>query len=483
VPLGIPDVLQLEGCTVDLERRLVRRSSDGSTVALTGKETELLLHLVTHTGRDVSREELLEEVWGYSADMVTRTVDNTVRRLRSKVEEEAREPRHIITVFGVGYRFAPLRGEAAASAPNGVVALVFVAGAGGLEEGPGFVAHADAEGTLVAFSTAEQALAFARTIPGRSCGLHVGEPDVIRHPVSGAVEYAGAAADLCVAVGNAAHPGQLLASGEAWLAMGRVGTQVDLGFHRLPGVDGPQRLVQLGAGAFPQPRTVDARRTNLPAQHTSFVGRATGLAEVMAALSRGARLVSITGTGGAGKTRLAIEAARDLIDVYSADGGGVWFVDLTWARSLDDVIRAVATALDIPLIGDELGPVAARHIGHAVRAWGNELVVLDNAEQVVEGVCAAVSAWLDLAPACRFLVTSRTPLGLDAEHVHHIASLDTGACVALFVDRARAVRPHLQLHAPDLQAIEAIAAQLDHLPLAMELAAARVLVLPPRSLL
>src|SRR5262249_32690530 len=194
-----------------------------------------------------------------------------------------------------------------------------------------------------------------------------------------------------------------------------------------------------------------------------------------------AALVSLVGPGGVGKTRLAREFGRGDARPHGSEGG-VWFCDLTDARSAVDVAACVARALD-------LGPDASTVDGgtsrlrRAPRHRSRVVVILDNFEQVATHAGVTLRRWLKEAPAARFLVTSREPLGLVEEVRHELTPLTVDDAVALFTARAAAVRPGWTPSADDGAAIAAIVRRLDALPLAIELAAARSGVLTPVGLL
>ena len=233
----------------------------------------------------------------------------------------------------------------------------------------------------------------------------------------------------------------------------------------------------------------DARTHNLPGAPSSFVGRAADLAELAARFDDGARLVTITGLGGMGKTRVAQQFAASHAASYAAPGGGgVWFFDLTAAHDAAAACAAVASALGVQQGPDEAA--FADQLGRALSRRGRTLFVLDNLEQLADHAEATLGRWLAAAPAARFLVTSRVALGLAGEHLWPLrplalppqdlrdeASLIATESIDLFIRRARQRRPDLPLAHTDLAAIADIVRRLDGIPLAIELAAARVTVL------
>ncbi len=233
-----------------------------------------------------------------------------------------------------------------------------------------------------------------------------------------------------------------------------------------------------------------ARTTNLAPQATSFVGRVAELAELHQISRQGARLVTLLGPGGTGKTRLSIEFAAQQISALAR--GGVWFADLTEATDLDGVCVGVARALDVPLPAGQTSEEAVAHLAHAIAGHGELLMVLDNLEQVASAAASAIERWLLAAPLARFLATSREVLRVPNEVVFEVLPLQvpereddiaSSEAVLLFLERAQAARPSYQLTRADEAAVAEIVQQLDGMPLAIELAAARMAVLSPAQLL
>jgi predicted ATPase/class 3 adenylate cyclase len=320
-------------------------------------------------------------------------------------------------------------------------------------------------------------------------GLHTGEGR------RGGDEYVGLDVHRAARISAAAHGGQVLIS-EGTAAL--VGDQLpegvglrDLGLHRLKDFQEPQRIYQLVVEDLPSEfgpvRTLEVP-TNLPPQRTSFVGRDREMAEVADLLSK-SRLVTLTGPGGTGKTRLAIEVASDQLDRFP---DGVFFADLSPIVDPALVPPVIAQALVVredP--GREMLDTFADHLRDR-----HVLLVLDNFEQVAISA-TLVARLLDAAPKLTVLVTSRIPLHLSGEHeyavpplalpdLEHLPDRETlMSCeaVALLVERASAVRAGFQLGAQDASAVAQIAARLDGLPLAIELAAGRLKLLTPQALL
>jgi len=237
-----------------------------------------------------------------------------------------------------------------------------------------------------------------------------------------------------------------------------------------------------------------APRTNLRAQITSFVGRADDLARITGMLA-GARLVTLTGPGGAGKTRLAGEAAAGLLDRMP---GGVWMVELGAVADPSDLAQAVLAPLGARELGllPPRGAPAVPPLERLVEAIGDKrlLLVLDNCEHLVDAVAALVDHLLGRCPALRVLATSREPLGLTGEVLHPVGPLAVPdhdvppaeavryPAVRLFAERAAAARPGFAVDEATVAAVLRICRALDGMPLAIELAAARVRALSPEQI-
>ena len=266
----------------------------------------------------------------------------------------------------------------------------------------------------------------------------------------------------------------------------------DLGEHRLKDLMPAQRLFQLDAPGleheFPPPRSLETRGTNLPLQPTPLIGREREVREVAGMLKQPeVRVLTLTGTGGTGKTRLALQVAADLLDDFA---DGVFFVGLASLADPELVLASVARILDVQgASGEELEENLGRHLRDR-----QLLLVLDNFEHLLEAapLVAEIAA---TASAVKLLVTSRAQLHVAGEHVYTVSPLAMPSSaddvdrlvqcesVALFSSRARSVRSDFAVTAGNAQPVAAICIALDGLPLAIELAATRVGVLPPAALL
>ncbi len=218
----------------------------------------------------------------------------------------------------------------------------------------------------------------------------------------------------------------------------------------------------------------DRLRSNLAADHTSFVGRAAAVADLSGRLDRD-RAVTLVGDEGVGKTRTAKEVARDRASTQDA----VAFVDLSAALDGDDVLRAVASALELALSPDD----DAGRVGALFEGLGRTLLVLDNFEHLAHSAQDLIAGWLGSTERACFLITSRRPLGLEREAVYPLESLRAGEAMALFESRARMVRYDFAVHARNRDTVAEIVERLARLPLAIELAAAQTDLLAPDALL
>jgi predicted ATPase/class 3 adenylate cyclase len=313
------------------------------------------------------------------------------------------------------------------------------------------------DGLFYAFASASEAItAVAQAMASLAdgpvqirVGAHTGEP-VLDPP-----KYVGVDVHKAARIMSAAHGGQVLLSGATHELV--ADDVLDLGRHRLKDFAEPVSLFQLGSDRFPPLRTIS--NTNLPVPLSSFVGREQEVTEVVSLVrDEAARLVTLAGPGGTGKTRLAVEAAAELVSEF---GAGVFWIGLAPVRDPALVVDTIVQTLGAK---QEL----AAHIGEK-----QLLLVLDNLEQVVESAVELV-ALLRACPNLRLLVTSRELLRVDGEVVYSVPALAEPEAVELFCARARIE--------PD-DTVAELCSRLDNLPLALELAAARVRVLTPAQIL
>jgi predicted ATPase/class 3 adenylate cyclase len=359
-----------------------------------------------------------------------------------------------------------------------------------------FVAFARATDAVLAVVEAQRALA-AHSWPESvvvhvRMGLHTGEPALTPEG------YVGLDVHRAARIMSAAHGGQVVLSQTTCnLVEQDLPDDVslrDLGEHRLKDLGRPRRLFQLVisdlAGDFPPLRTLDTYPHNLPIQLTPFIGREQELAVVGQLLRReDMRLLTLTGPGGTGKTRLGLQVAAELTDAFT---DGVFFVNLAPISDPALVMPTIAETLSIRETGGR--PLRERLVEELQQK--QLLLLLDNFEQVVSAA-EPVANLLVACPQLKVLVTSREVLHMQAEHefavpplplpdpkhLPDLATLSHNAAVALFIQRAQAVKPDFQLTNANARAIVEICARLDGLPLAIELAAARIKLLPPQALL
>ncbi|MBP63418.1 MAG: hypothetical protein CMJ62_17995 [Planctomycetaceae bacterium] len=313
--------------------------------------------------------------------------------------------------------------------------------------------------------------------------LHTGESELREH------DYYGPVVNRCARLRGIAHGGQVVLSQvTAELvqdALGEGVTLQDMGAHRLRGMERPEQVFQLlhpGLPSdFPALESLDAQespRHNLPAQLTSFIGRDEEIGEVAGLLSS-ARLVTLAGAGGSGKTRLSQEIGASVIDDYA---DGVWFIGLA-ALSDQNMLRPiVAETFDV-------GEDAL----HGFLQGKSILIILDNCEHLIAGAATLVQ-WLLSSPSISVIATSREPLNLAGERMFQVPPLpvpvDSAAheiltdcpSVQLFQERARAAKPDFELMANNAAAVNQIVRRLDGIPLAIELAASRVKLMQPAGI-
>jgi predicted ATPase/class 3 adenylate cyclase len=325
-------------------------------------------------------------------------------------------------------------------------------------EGDGFfVAFATAHEAIAAAAAAQEALAAYEWPEGHRVwvrmGVHTGEPRLLEG------DYIGLDVHHAARVMAAGHGGQVLVSQSTCDLLEEQTSLRDLGEHRLKDLSQPQRLYQLQLDGLPRefPPLKSLHQTSLPVQPTPLIGRERELGEVLSYLRGGTRLLTLTGTGGTGKTRLALHAAAELADDYP---DGVWFVPL--APISDSALVEATIAQTLGLRGELREELQGKRL----------LLVLDNLEQLLDAA-PAIASLLAAAPKLVALVTSRERLAVAAEQEYQVPSLAQEEGVELFVERACRLRPGFT---PDPH-VEAIVSRLDGLPLAIELAAARSKVL------
>ena len=366
-----------------------------------------------------------------------------------------------------------------------------------IELAGGYVFKTIGDAFCAAFSTAEAALdavlTAQRALVGQDwpttlpilvrMGLHTGACEERDN------DYFGPAVNRVARLESAAHGGQVLLSGATaellWQSLPAGVTLRDLGAHRLKDLGRPEQVFQLEAdflpASFPPLASLDNPDlpNNLPGQLSAFIGRERELAEVRA-LAASARLVTLTGSGGSGKTRLALQAAVELLDVAL---DGVWFADLAVVTDGAQVPGAVAAALELP---DHSGPAVLASILEVLTGQ-DAVILLDNCEHVIDDAARFCEQVIRYCPRVRFLATSREPLGIEGERVYRVPSMSLppreaisaadlagSDSVTLFVERARSHEPEFMLDDAAAPLVATICRRLDGIPLALELAAARL---------
>ncbi|MCC6574959.1 MAG: tetratricopeptide repeat protein [Planctomycetes bacterium] len=390
----------------------------------------------------------------------------------------------------------------------------------------GFAFKSEGDSFKIAFERASDAVRFCleaqvalhQTSWSQDCGellvrmgAHLGEPIVGQDPASGQVDYFGPPVNKVARISSAAHGGQILCSsavlGAARTAIEQLGADIkDLGEHRLKGFERPEHVYQLAPSAlkdrsFPPLQIDRATATNLTRPKSSFIGRAAEV-EKLAALLKDAstRLVTLWGMGGLGKTRLSQHVGDLLLKEPLPFEGGVYFVELAHARTLQAIVHETAKSLGVTLSGPDQSPQA---VANVLRYRKPLLLILDNFEQAVEHANATVGLWLEQSPGTKFLVTSRTLLSLTGERSFELGPLESPRgkmprkgetrrladfvssfdSVRLFVERAHDAKADFELTHGNAAVVAAICSELEGVPLAIELAAARIRIMQPAQML
>jgi predicted ATPase/class 3 adenylate cyclase/DNA-binding CsgD family transcriptional regulator len=348
------------------------------------------------------------------------------------------------------------------------------------------VEQGEGDSFVVAFARASDAVACALQLqraplaPIRlRIGVHTGEVQLRDED-----NYIGPMVNRAARLRDLAHGGQTVLSGTTHeLVVDRLPADswlTDLGTHRLRDLPRPERVVQLChpdlCNEFPPLRTADTLAAqHLPVQLTSFVGRASQISEVRQLLAEN-RLVTLTGAGGVGKTRLAVQVAAAMAGGFD---GGVWYVDLAPITDPDLVPVAVARTLGLP---DQPGRSTMDTLTHFI-GDRRMLVVLDNCEHLLDACAALIVALLGAGPGVTLLATSREPIGVAGEVTWRVPSLALAdEAIELFTDRAHHARPDFSITEDNSAAVTEICWRLDGMPMAIELAAARVRALSPAEI-
>jgi predicted ATPase/DNA-binding response OmpR family regulator/Tfp pilus assembly protein PilF len=416
---------------VDLERRTVE-AVDGGIERLTSLEANLLGFLAAHTDRVVGRDELLSEVWGCAPNTLTRTCDRAIRRLRTKLEADPSQPECLLTVHGSGYRLV-LGGASVPVSPPAPLA-------------PRRILR----------------------LEDRVVDLDLARVDTESGPVPLTANELAMLELLWAASGRSVDRETLLR--RIWGST--VGRPLDNAVVRLRkklerDPSRPRVLVTTTSGyrleleVLPRPHAGGSRPGGtLPANVDRWVGREDELAAIFARIEAGDRLVVLVGPGGMGKTRLAATAAGLLAQRRGCEA---WWFDLTGVDRAEQLWAVLARGLQVPTVGVD----PAVQIVRALGALGPAVVVLDNLDELAGPEVAPIAGLYEAAPDVTFLATSRILLRLRGERRLEVGPLAPADAEALFVDRA--TRPPDPSEQPD---VVALVAELEGMPLAIELAAA-----------
>lgn len=362
----------------------------------------------------------------------------------------------------------------------------------------GHVFATGGDGFCVAFTRPEQA-ALAAVAAQRAVGS-IDVPFLVRMAIHAGVaderdgDYFGPVVNRVARLLEVANGGQVVASGSVagLIDLSRIDgmTLTDLGQHRLRDLTSPERIHALHHPSLRRVttpiRTLDTVPNNLPAQVSSFVGRDQELAEAEKLLA-GARLLTVTGVGGAGKTRLVIQLSAQLLDDFP---DGVWLVELAPVSDPERLTAAVASTLGVVDRADrDLSDVLLERL-----RGSNELIVLDNCEHVVDAAAHLADRILQGAPGVKLVATSRELLGVRGEVPFQLRSMAMPSeatplsealhhdAVRLFAERAAAVSPGFRITSETLSPVIEIVRRLDGMPLGLELAAARIRVMSPAQI-
>jgi predicted ATPase/class 3 adenylate cyclase len=351
--------------------------------------------------------------------------------------------------------------------------------------GDGIAAAFGAASAAVRASLAAQELIASETWPTATplrvrMGLHTGEAEERDG------DYFGTAVNRAARLMAVAHGGQVVCSSATAGVVDAEVVLMDLGEHRLRDLDRPMRVFQVGGGSFGELRSLDAFPGNLPLQVTSFIGRDAEVAAVSDLLVQ-SRLVTLTGVGGVGKTRLALQAAAEALPRYR---DGAWLVELGPVRDGAQVVDAVTGAFSLTVAP---GVPPADGLVEFLRTKQLVLVV-DNCEHLIGAAAAVISKVIGSCAGVAVLATSREGLALAGERMIAVPSLGApspeeglaavagSGAVRLFVDRAVAVDAGFVLSSSNAAAVAEVCRRLDGIPLAIELAAARLAMMSPAEL-
>lgn len=353
---------------------------------------------------------------------------------------------------------------------------------GAIERAGGVIFKPLGDGFCAVFHTAPAAIAAAQEVQRTLAqgdfssvgGLKVRMAVHVGHADERGGDYFGPSVNRVARLLAIGYGGQVLVSGAAAdLAQGEMPAQTalrDLGLHRLKDLAQAEQVYQLVAPDLPQKffplRSLDALPNNLPLQLTSFIGRENEIDRVVDLLDAH-RLVTLVGTGGVGKTRLALQVGADVLDRYE---DGVWFIELAPLSDGTMIVNELAPLFGVQGSGDRPLLDALLAALRPKRA----LLIIDNCEHLVDPAADIIERVLRASPKIRILATSREALKIAGETVHRVASLDEESGIALFADRATSATDSFELTEENAPIVAKICRRLDGIALAIELAAARV---------
>ncbi len=473
----------------------------GLPVAVPGRKVRALLaDLLVHAGRPVPADRLIDDIWGERPPPSAHaTLLAKMSQLRRALEDAEPGGRELVVSGPAGYalraapdavdarRFSALTAQARGAEPRAAVALLTEAL--GLWRGPALADFADAP--------------FARSFVAHLADQQVAAQEDAAELRLELGQHAELAGELAALV--AEHPLRERLRGCTLRALYRAGRQTEalasyqdlrtrladeLGLDPSPELAAlHQAILTRDPALDPSPPTTDGRRGNLPAARTELVGRDNAVIDVRKLIA-GDRLVTLTGPGGVGKTRLALAAAETAADEFD---DGAWLVELAAAGRPDDpdvlgsLAEATLSALNVRVTTHPAQRTPPPERLADVLRPRNLLLVLDNCEQIIQHVADLVDLLLRAAPDLRILTTSREPLALAGEVVWSVPPLDVpeqgtddpalvadSSAARLFVARAAAAAPSFRLDADTAAAVAVLCRRLDGIPLALELAATRV---------
>jgi len=387
-----------------------------------------------------------------------------------------------------------------------------------MEKHHGYEVKTEGDAFMIAFSQANDALTFCLEAQERlhqhkwpdstgeilvRMGLHSGN-SIVKKSEHGRYDYFGPMVNCAARISSCGHGGQILLSKSTYELTSNAFNNTaitHLGEHRFKGIEQAQTLYQilpqsLAYRSFPPVKTIDIKRTNLSKHPSSFLGRANEILQLNKHFHKNkSRLVTITGPGGTGKTRLSQCWASLSLGDFEA---GVWLADITEAQSKDAIFRCLALTFNITLNTDDPLTQLGNCLDGMCRASnGSILILLDNCEQVLQDLADILATWLKMAPQAKFLLTSRTLLNLEGENelaldqlgiptleeIENKHKLESFSSIQLFILRSQECNTRFKANDSNIQDIARICHKLDGIPLALELAASRSKILSPKKLL